>query len=504
MSVFEQSRYYFNEVLPEIIFSNIAQIDNFLASFWFIFFFIGLVLFIITLNVFRKKLYLQSKSEGYNKFLQELSLKTQKRDVEDKLVEYTQLVKVKYVAIYELRGETYILIESNTTEKTDVNAPLRIGRKTLQTFNKSGNYRVTSIVNSSQNNMLLFFSYQLLDIDSDYGFFDIALSYYEQISNKFKIEGGEIQSNLGKSTSVSLMKLQMDQNEFFKFFIALVIKITKAQGAKLYTKEGKLVFNYEAGTSNSSLQKVFYIRNTPYKLEFYDNKPLTLQSVRQVGSFLDMAGGFLINRNQNSEMVQNYLSFLKFTNEAIELENKYYKNHSLIVQIISVELAKSLFLSEDEIDTISLGAYLHDIGMIGDLLTVINKEKFEEQDMNLIKEHPLIGGIVVEPICHLYPIENIVKYHHERFDGRGYPFGLKESQIPIDAQIVAVGEFYAGITSDRSYKKGKTHEEAVEEIKNLREKMFGAVMVDAFLDVEKSIRTKILKIKSSLKEESDV
>ena len=494
MSVFEQSRYYFNDVLPEIILSNTAQINNFLASFWFIFFLIAGLFFVIILNLFRKKLYLQSKYGEFNKFLQELSLTVQKQDVEDKLIESRELVKAKYAAIYELRGETYILIESSTTEKTDVNAPLRVGRKTLQTFKKSGNYRVTSIINSSQNNMMLLFSHQKLDIESDYGHFDIMLSYYEQISKKFQIEGGETQSNIGKNTSVSLMKLQMDQNEFFKFFIALVIKITKAQGAKLYTKDAKLVFEYETGV-HTSLQKVFYIRNTPYRLEFYDSKALSGQSITQVGSFLDMAGAFLININQNSEMVKNYLSFLRFTNEAIELENKYYKNHSLIVQTISVELAKSLFLSEDEIDIISLGSYLHDIGMIGDLLAVINKDKFEEKDMNLIKEHPLIGGIVVEPICHLYPIENIVKYHHERFDGRGYPFGLKESQIPLDAQIVSVGEFYAGITSDRSYKQGKSHEEAVVEIQNLREKMFSSVMVDAFLDIEQSIKTKIDKIK---------
>ena len=503
MSIFEQSRYYFNDVLPEIIAFNISQMNDFLSSYWFVFFLLSMLFLIIVLKLFRTKVYLLSKSQRYGKFLKELGLYTQKRDVEEKLVECAQLIDATYIAIYELRGETYILVESNIDGNTDVHVPLRVGRKTLQDFEKSGNYRVTSIVNSSQNNMMLLFSRQQMNIDSDYGYFDIMLSYYEQISNKFNIENGETQSNLGKSTSISLMKLQMDQNEFFKFFIALVIKITKVQGVKLYTKEGKLVFEYETGNS-ALLQKVFYIRNTPYKLEFYDNKPLSLERVTQVGSFLDMAGGFLVNMSENSEMVQNYLSFLKFTNEAIELENEYYKNHSLIVQTISVELAKSLFLSEEEIDTISLGAYLHDIGMIGDLLAVINKEKFEEQDMNLIKEHPLIGAIVVEPICHLYPIENIVKYHHERFDGRGYPFGLKESQIPIDAQVVAVGEFYAGITSDRSYKKGKTHEEAVQEIKNLKEKMFSSVMVNAFLDVEKSIKTKILKIKSSAKEELDV
>lgn len=494
MSIFEQSRYYFNEVLPEIIFQNIAQINEFIASYWFVFLLFALLFFVMTLKFFREKLFLQNRYEEFNRFLHELSAKVQKRDVEEKLLEYRILVKAKYAAIYELRGETYILLESNTTEKTDVNAPLRVGKKMLQTFKRSGNYYVNSAINSTENMMMLLFSHHEIELDEDYGFLDIVLSYYEQIANKFKVEGKDTQSNIGKNTSVSLMKLQMDQNEFFKFFIALVIKITKGHSAKLFTKEGELVYEYKSSV-NTPLQKVFYIRNTPYKLEFYDNRALNGEMIAQIGSFLDMAGSFLINIDQNSAMVQNYISLLKFTNEAIELENKYYKNHSLIVQTISVELAKSLFLSEEEIDTISLGAYLHDIGMVGDLLAVINKEEFDEKDMNLIKEHPLIGGIMVEPISHLYPIQNIVKYHHERYDGRGYPFGLKESQIPIDAQIVAVGEFYAGITSDRSYKQGKTHEEAIEEIKSLREKMFSAVITDAFLDIEQSLKTKIDKVK---------
>jgi len=494
VSVFEQSRYYFNEVLPQIILSNVLEINNFLSSFWFVFFFISIIFFVLILQLFRKKLYIKDTHQSFDEFLHELCDKVQKKDVEEKLLECSQLVKAKYSALYELRGETYILIESNTANHTDVNAPLRVGRKTLQTFKKSGNYRVTSIVNNSKDKMLLLFSTQKLNIEAEYGHFDIMLSYYEQISNKFMIEGVEEQSDIGKNTSISLMKLQMDKNQFFKFFVALVIKITKAQGAKLVTKDNQIVFEY-ATSKDISLQKVFYIRNTPYKLEFYDTKILSSENVAQVGAFLDMAGSSLMNIDQNSEMIQNYLSFLKFTNEAIELENKYYKNHSFIVQTISVELAKSLFLSENEIDTISLGAYLHDIGMIGDLLAVINKDTCEEKDMNLIKEHPLIGSIIVEPICHVYPIENIVKYHHERFDGRGYPFGLKESQIPLEAQVVSVGEFYAGITSDRSYKQGKTHEEAVVEIRNLREKMFSGVMVDAFLDIEQSLKTKIDKIK---------
>jgi len=495
MSFFEQSRYYLNNVLPDIILYNLDQINTFLGQWWWIFGFVSLFFFFFMLNVFRQKVYLESKNLEFNAFLQKLSLQTQIKDVEKILLESSKLVNAKYLALYELRGETYILIETNTSTNTDVAAPLRIGKKDVDDFQKSGNYKVYSIANSSQNQMVMFFSFNTFDLKLYYGYFDIMLTYHEQVSKSFNFKGGETQSNLGKSTSISLMKLQMDKNQFFKFFISLVIKITKAEGAKLFTKEGSLVFE-QAPSEDASLRKVFYIRNTPYKLEFYDTKSLKHETITQVGSFLDMAGGFLVNTDYESETIKNYLSFLRFTNDAIELENPYYKHHSLIVQTISVEIAKSLFLSEKEIDTIHLGSYLHDIGMIGDLLVAIDKEELEEQDMNLIKEHPLIGGIIVEPICHLYPIENIVKYHHERFDGKGYPFGLKESQIPLDAQIVSLGEFYVGVTSERSYKEGKSHEEAVEIIKDLSKKMFNAVVVDAFLDIEKSLKTKIIKIKA--------
>ncbi|MCF6173862.1 MAG: HD domain-containing protein, partial [Campylobacteraceae bacterium] len=233
------------------------------------------------------------------------------------------------------------------------------------------------------------------------------------------------------------------------------------------------------------------------------DKQLEFETISQIGSFLDMSGAFLENIDKNSEMIKNYLELLNFTNKAMELENIYYKNHSLIVQMVSVEVAKSLFLTQEEIDIISLGAYLHDIGMVGDLLAVLDSDDFGEKEMDLIKEHPLIGSIMVEPICHIYPVSDIIKYHHERFDGKGYPFGLKESQIPMGAQVVSLGEFYAGVTGDRTYKKGKSHEEAIEEIKKLKNKMFNSVVVDVFLDAEKSIKTKIVKIRTKKKEKDE-
>lgn len=500
MNMFEQSRYFFNYVLPDIIQSNLVLFDNLLAQVWWIFFLLFVFTLLIYMNIFRKNVKLQSIFDKFNLFYQELSSKHDLKEIDLFLLKSIELVNAEFCAIYELRGETYILIESNAVEERRVSIPLRVGKKDLKRFKKSGSFSISYIISSSENNMIIFYHLHKIDLQKYYGYFDIMLTYYEEISQSFKSKGEGSLLNVSRDTSLSLLKLQMDKHQFFKFFIALVMKITKAKGVKLLTKEGESVFEYSPKKS-VDLQKVFYIRNTPYKLEFYDDKTLAQETVTQVGSFLDMAGSFLVNSDKNSEIVQNYLSLLTFTNEALELENIYYKHHSLIVKTVSVEIAKFLFLAENEIDTIALGATLHDIGMIGDLLAVLDKDVFGETEKNLIKEHPLIGSILVEPISHIYPILDIVKYHHERYDGKGYPLGLKESQIPLNAQIVSLGEFYAGITGDRSYKVGKTHEEAVAEIINLKEKMFSRVVVDAFVDVEKSLKVKIDKIKAK-KDES--
>ena len=496
MTIFEQSRYFFNYVLPDIIKSNLSELNTFLGYTWWLFFLISVVLFLMHVALLREKIRLESIHKKLDDYLHQLSSKTSLKDIELYLLKSMNLIDAKYCALYELRSETYVLIESNAILEKSVAVPLRIGSKEVKKFLTSGNYSVNYATSNSENNMLLFFSSSERDLKAYTGFFNTILAYYEEISKNITTTGEGKMSDISRDTSISLMKLQMDRQQFFKFFVALVLKITKAKGAKLLTKTEETVFEYKPDSS-TEIQKVFYIRNTPYKLEFYDDKSLKENTIAQVGSFLDMAGSFMMNSDKDSEIVQNYLDLLHFTNDAIELENIYYKNHSHIVQTVSVEIAGALFLSQKDIDSISLGAQLHDIGMIGDLLAILDQGKFEEQEMNLVKNHPLIGSILVEPISHIYPLVDILKFHHERYDGKGYPLGLKESQIPLNAQIVSLGEFYAGITGDRSYKIGKTHSEAIEEIQSLREKMFSNVIVDAFLDVEKNIQNKIEKIKST-------
>lgn len=496
MTIFEQSRYFFNYVLPDIIKSNLSELNIFLGYTWWIFFLISVILFLMYVTLLRKKIQLESVHKKTDDYLHQLSSKGSLKDIELFLLESMTLIDAQYCALYELRSETYVLIESNAILEKSIAVPLRISNKEIKKFTKSGNYTVNYATSSSENNMLLFFSTSTSDLSTYTGFYNTILAYYEEITKNITSKGEGKMSDISRDTSISLMKLQMDKQQFFKFFVALVLKITKAKGAKLLTKSDETVFEYKPDSA-TELQKVFYIRNTPYKLEFYDDKTLQDATIAQVGSFLDMAGSFMMNSDKNSEIIQNYLDLLHFTNDAIELENVFYKNHSRIVQAVSVEIAGALFLSQKDIDSISLGAQLHDIGMIGDLLAILDQGKFEEQEMNLVKNHPLIGSILVEPISHIYPLVDILKFHHERYDGKGYPLGLKESQIPLNAQIVSLGEFYAGITGDRSYKAGKTHEEAVQEVTSLREKMFSNVVVDAFLDVEKSVQNKIEKVKST-------
>ncbi len=498
-NIFEQSRYFFNDILPDKIINNLESFNYFLSQIWWIFFILMIIFLIISMKSFGKNIEIKKQFENKDNFLQKISNISNIKDLgEYILIHLPTLLNIKFISIYNLKGSTYILMDTNMDENNSkVSTPLRINKKGPSRFKKSGNFFVNHYISQDKEYLLLLFSHEKRDFSKYDGFLNIILGYYNSLLKNYKLKSGETLANINQNTSISLIKLQMDKYQFFQFFIALILKITKAEGAKLLTKDGENIFEYFTKQSNN-VQKIFYIRNTPYKLEFYNNKPLEHHQMSQIGSFLDLAGGFLVNMDKNSEMIKNYLDLLNFTNQAIELENIYYNNHSKIVQTVSVEIAKSLFLSEEEIDNISLGAYLHDIGMIGDLSLILNKNELEKRELDLIKEHPIIGSIMVEPISHIYPISNIIKYHHERFDGRGYPFGLKESEIPTNSQIVALGEYYAGITGDRAYRKGKTHQEAIENIKKMKNKMFNPIIINAFLDIQKSLEVKILKLRKKI------
>ena len=148
---------------------------------------------------------------------------------------------------------------------------------------------------------------------------------------------------------------------------------------------------------------------------------------------------------------------------AIDAKDPYTKGHSTSVSRFAEALARAINLPEKEIARITLGALLHDVGKIGIPETVLKKEgPLSDEEWIIMKQHPSIGAEkVLQPNPNLRDLVPIVKYHHERIDGKGYPEGICKDEIPLAAKIVAVADTYHALISDRPYRKGMAIEKAL-------------------------------------------
>ncbi len=148
---------------------------------------------------------------------------------------------------------------------------------------------------------------------------------------------------------------------------------------------------------------------------------------------------------------------------AIDAKDPYTKGHSTSVSRFSEALARAINLPEKEVERITLGALLHDVGKIGIPETVLKKEgPLSDEEWAIMKQHPIIGAEkVLQPNPNLRDLLPIVKYHHERIDGKGYPENLTNGDIPLAAKIVAIADTYHALISDRPYRKGMNIEKAI-------------------------------------------
>ncbi len=179
----------------------------------------------------------------------------------------------------------------------------------------------------------------------------------------------------------------------------------------------------------------------------------------------------------------NLVNTLKSLVMSIEARDSYTKQHSERVTAYALEIAEIMNLTEDEKDAIRFGGYLHDIGKIGVRDTVLLKPgKLSEEEKAEIRLHPVIGGNIIKPIKFLPKERELVLYHHERFDGKGYPEGLEGERIPRIARILAVADTYDAMTSSRPYRTAKTHEFAIDELKRCSNTQFDGEVVRAFLN----------------------
>jgi response regulator RpfG family c-di-GMP phosphodiesterase len=168
--------------------------------------------------------------------------------------------------------------------------------------------------------------------------------------------------------------------------------------------------------------------------------------------------------------------------EALEARDPYTRGHSEAVSDMVTSIARSLNLKEMEVSSISIAARLHDLGKIGvrdDIL--LKPAPLTDEEFAIIRQHPVIGAKILEPIPSLKEMIPLVLSHHERFDGKGYPEGLKGNEIPFWARMTAVADTYHALTSDRPYRKGMHPSKALQIISDAREAQLCPKCVELFL-----------------------
>lgn len=187
-----------------------------------------------------------------------------------------------------------------------------------------------------------------------------------------------------------------------------------------------------------------------------------------------------LNRSGKQSLVEFIFAFAK----TIELKDHYTGEHVENTVSYSTGLARKLRLSQEDIENIRQASVLHDLGKIGISDNILHKKsKLTKKEFDIIKRHPQIAADIIRPIQFMHDIIPLILYHHERWDGKGYPAGLKGEEIPIGARIIAVADVYQALTSNRPYRKAFSKKEALKMIKKEAGSHFDPNIADIFLNM---------------------
>jgi len=188
----------------------------------------------------------------------------------------------------------------------------------------------------------------------------------------------------------------------------------------------------------------------------------------------------ILRENVERNLVDTITAFVN----AIESKDRYLKGHSARVALYSVEIAQTLGMTTELVEVVRRGAMLHDLGKLSIMDTILRKpERLTPEEFTIIKSHPMVGAKILEPLRFLARETCAVRHHHERFDGAGYPDGLRGEDIPYVARVVTVADVFDAITSNRPYRTAMALDEAREEISKGIGSHFDPAVAEAFLRV---------------------
>lgn len=183
-----------------------------------------------------------------------------------------------------------------------------------------------------------------------------------------------------------------------------------------------------------------------------------------------------------AKLENHYLNAINSMINAIEVSDVYTVGHSERVTAISLILGQLMKFSSEELRYLRIGAMLHDLGKVGGINALITKpQQLDGNEYEMVKQHPLYGAKIVEPLGLPQTVSDVILQHHERPDGKGYPNGIVKDQISIYAKIVSIADSYDAMTSQRAYRNNLPASEALEEIRSKSGTQFDPEITELFV-----------------------
>ena len=185
---------------------------------------------------------------------------------------------------------------------------------------------------------------------------------------------------------------------------------------------------------------------------------------------------------RHKKIEQMSMQMVQTLANTIDAKDKYTNGHSTRVAEYSVRIARELGWDKESLDMLRYEGLLHDIGKIGIPDTILNKPShLNDNEFHVIQSHTIMGGNILQDTSTLPGAENVIRHHHEKYDGTGYPLGLKGEQIPLDARIVGIADSYDAMSSNRIYRKALPKDIIREELLKGRGKQFDPKILDIFI-----------------------
>jgi response regulator RpfG family c-di-GMP phosphodiesterase len=307
-------------------------------------------------------------------------------------------------------------------------------------------------------------SVMLLDEKGEYLTIKGASGLEEEIVKKTRIKRGEAIAGkvleTGKAVivgDISSMKAEPDRYSEYKSFISFPL------------------IQVALKTTDLSLG-ILNVTNR------FGDQPYTKEDLENLDFIADTASVAINNQLKSIEIEKSYFRTMKALAAAVEEKDRYTRGHSDRVKTYAVELARRLGLPSETISTIEYACVLHDIGKIGIPDTIIQKDRdLTDEEYKQIKEHPAKGENIIRVIPFLEPARPIIRHHHERFDGTGYPDGMKEKEIELGARIIAIADTYDAMTTERPYRGPFPKDHVISVLKEQKGKQFDPELVDIFV-----------------------